>query len=87
MAISITIENLDEEVVDRLRAEAQRRGVDLSELVRELVGNRLVTRITEGDQPPYHDLDALAGTWSQEQAETFLSSVAVFGRVDEDIWK
>ncbi len=35
MAISITIENLDEEVVGRLRAEAQRRGVDWSELVRE----------------------------------------------------
>jgi len=82
MAISITIENLDEEMVVRLRAEAQRRGVDLSALVRELLGSRLGLRSMENKGPPYHDLDALAGTWSQEEAEAFLATITEFGRVE-----
>ena len=35
--------------------------------------------------PPYRDLDALAGTWSDEEAEEFLSAIADFERVDEGL--
>jgi hypothetical protein len=42
------------------------------ELVLELVQQG----IENLEAPPYHDLDALAGTWSQEQADAFLQSIA-----------
>jgi hypothetical protein len=35
----------------------------------------------------YHDLDALAGTWSDDDARSFDAAVADFGRVDQDLWK
>lgn len=87
MAISITIDNLDDEIWERLRAEAQRRGMEAGALVRELLTERLgsVAKITSANSR--HDLDTLAGTWSEEEANAFLSVVADFGHVDEDMWK
>jgi hypothetical protein len=35
--------------------------------------------------PTYDDLDHLAGTWSDEQAEEFLGAIADLERVDEDL--
>jgi len=34
-----------------------------------------------------HDLDGLAGTWSDEAANEFLAATKDLGRVDEDLWK
>ncbi len=35
----------------------------------------------------YDDLDHLAGTWSKKDAAEFERATAVFGKVDEDLWK
>ncbi|MBI4639366.1 MAG: hypothetical protein HY731_01660 [Candidatus Tectomicrobia bacterium] len=35
----------------------------------------------------YHDLDSLAGTWSDEQASEFLNAIADFEQVDEKLWQ
>ena len=35
----------------------------------------------------YSDLDHLAGTWSTQDSDDFLSATAVFEKVDEDMWK
>ena len=35
----------------------------------------------------YHDLDHLAGTWSQQDAKAFEQATAVFESVDERLWK
>jgi hypothetical protein len=31
-------------------------------------------------------LDALAGTWSQQDAESFQAAIAPLGKVDPDLW-
>jgi hypothetical protein len=36
--------------------------------------------------PIYHDLDALAGTWSEDEAVAFLQAVASFEHVDPTLW-
>jgi hypothetical protein len=36
--------------------------------------------------PTYHDLDALAGTWSEDEAAAFLQAVADFEQVDPSLW-
>lgn len=35
----------------------------------------------------HHDLDALAGTWSEADAEAFEAGVAGSARVDPELWK
>ncbi len=85
MAISITIDDLDAAVLEGLRNEAQRRGVDVNVLVKELLGRGL-TETAEMLDGPHHDLDALAGTWSDHDAEAFLAAIADLQCVDESIW-
>ncbi len=35
----------------------------------------------------HHDLDELAGTWTQREGEQFLRSIRPFEHIDADIWK
>jgi len=87
VATSITIDDMDGKILERLRAEAERRGVDIGTVVRELLNEALGPVTKETSTAPHHDLDALAGTWSDEEADSFLSTIADFDRVDEDLWK
>jgi hypothetical protein len=88
MSKSITIRHLDEATIDWLDAEARRRGTDVERIVIELIhqGAKTTTPPQEG-LPVFHDLDALAGTWTQEEAEEFLQATADFRRVDEALWQ
>jgi hypothetical protein len=86
MAVSVTI-SLDAEILQRLRAEAQARGVAVDALVHELLKEKFEAAPATTTVPPYRDLDALAGTWSDEEAAAFLSVIADFEHVDEDMWK
>jgi len=67
----------------KLRLEADRRGITIEELALELVQRGMATL----QAPPYHDLDALAGTWSKEEAEAFLKAISEFEQVDEKLWR
>ena len=84
MTISI---DLDDDIVKCLQTEARQRGMDVSAVVKELLAKKLTPTAKTPAGPPYHDLDALAGTWSEEEAKVFLSAVADFECVDEDMWK
>lgn len=35
----------------------------------------------------YDDLDYLAGTWSDEEAEEFSKHTRDFNQIDEELWK
>jgi hypothetical protein len=35
----------------------------------------------------HHDLDALAGGWSKEEAKAFQKNNQIFEKIDEDVWK
>ena len=37
--------------------------------------------------PPYHDLDAFAGTLSDAEADEFLAAIQDFGRIDPELWR
>ena len=37
--------------------------------------------------PIHHDLDHLAGTWSEEDAAEFDKATEIFQQVDEELWK
>jgi hypothetical protein len=35
----------------------------------------------------YHDLDSLAGTWTNGETQEFLTAIADFNQVDEKLWQ
>jgi len=86
MLRSITIEGIDDVTASWLVEEAGRRGVSV-----EVVAGLLLRRGLEWERrraalPTYHDLDALAGTWSEDEAVAFLQTVADFEQVDASLW-
>ena len=87
MSNSITLDNLDAELLKCLRAEAKRRGMDLGTMVKELLADSFGPLSKTTGISRHDDLDELAGTWSDDEANAFLAAIADFGRVDEELWK
>jgi hypothetical protein len=87
MSASITIDNLDPITFSRLEAEAARRGSDIPSTAVELLRGSLGVPPVQSSPDRAERLAALAGTWSDEEADAFLASIADFGRVDEELWK
>ncbi|NLF08148.1 MAG: hypothetical protein GX594_09245 [Pirellulaceae bacterium] len=87
MTISFSLDDLSASVIGKLQIEAERRGVDVKDVVIELIKDGIVHTETANSSELHHDLDALAGTWSADEAAAFLSSVSDMRKCDEDLWK
>jgi hypothetical protein len=87
MTTSITIDGLDAAVVARLRDEARRRGVDLSQVARDALQRGLPVPAAGPQVGEYHDLDFLAGTWTAEDAEEFRAAASDFDTIDPELWR
>jgi plasmid stability protein len=83
---ALTIRGLDEATSERLKHEAALRGTSVNTLVKHLlrVGLGLDRR---SPRRRHGDLDALAGTWSEQEAEEFARAVEPFERVDPELWR
>jgi hypothetical protein len=77
---TLTIEGLDADTFQRLESEAHRRGVAVSVLARTLLQQSVEATV-------HHDLDALAGTWSKEEAAAFDKATAETRRIDTEAWR
>lgn len=87
MTTQLTIRGVDERLRQALELEAQSRGISLNRAV--LVLLRRAIGLGEAAGPPlvYADLDPLAGTWTDEEADAFDRRIAEQRAVDEDLWR
>jgi hypothetical protein len=85
MSTPIVIDDIDEATVEWINQEAERRGVSTERFVLQLI--RKAIFFERSQLQTYHDLDALAGTWSEEQENEFLNVLADFEQVDEKLWQ
>lgn len=85
MSLAITIQQIDDATGAWLQQESRRRGVKVEEMALALI--RKGIRAERAALPEYHDLDALAGTWSDEEANEFLKNTADFEKIDEALWQ
>jgi hypothetical protein len=86
MPHELTLKNIDDEILRRLRFKASGRGVDLDTYIITLFKKALGIE-TENFNNEYHDLDYLAGTWTKEDAEIFAMTTENFNKIDEELWK
>ena len=85
MSLAITIQQIDDVTGTWLQQESRRRGTDI-----EVVALALIRKGIQAEQatlPEYHDLDALAGTWSEAAAKEFLKNTTDFEKIDEALWQ
>lgn len=83
----ITIHSLDEASAEWIEEEASRRGVEREILVLQLIHEGIDLEQRKAQLPTYHDLDSLAGTWSEEEADEFDRATAFFSQIDEELWR
>lgn len=87
MPKSITIHDVDDATVNWLVEEAKRQGTSVEQVAGQLLRRALEGERSESALSTYHDLDALAGTWSEEEAAAFLARIADFEQVDPELWR
>jgi hypothetical protein len=79
---TLTIEGLDPQTRERLDSEAKRRGISLP-----VLAGVLLKQSIDASGNVYHDLDFLAGTWSEAEANTFDAASARTREIDPELWK
>jgi hypothetical protein len=82
---NMSIRGLDDQTLARLKSQAEQEGSSLNSLVLRLLQG------TGGATQPdalkkFDDLDALAGTWNEEEAQAFERNTAAFAEVDATLW-
>ncbi len=80
----VTLRGIDPGLRSALDAEAERLGVSLNALILQILRRSLALH---SDAPLAHDLDALAGSWSKQEAEEFAAAVKGFEEVDPSLWQ
>lgn len=86
---TITIRKMPRELEKRIEAIAAEEGASLARTVIRLLMRATGLKqpeLTEAKGTRHHDLDDLAGTWSDAEAAEFDSSVADQRRVDPEVW-
>jgi hypothetical protein len=82
---AITLRNIPPQVQDAIRKRADAEGLSLNrtviQMLEEAAGQRASSKPTL-----HHDLDYLAGTWSDAEATAFETSLAEQRKVDPEIW-
>ena len=79
---TLIIDGVDPATFSQLEAAARERGIDPAELARDLL-QQSVRSIPAAS----HELDALAGTWSEEEAKAFDNATAGMRSVDRESWE
>jgi plasmid stability protein len=83
---TMTLRGIDERIAAALKEKARKEGVSVNALMLKVLKESLgIEKKKRG--VVYDDLDHLAGTWNKKDASEFERAIAVFEKVDEDMWK
>jgi len=83
----LTVRGIDAKLHQYLKQEAERRGESVNRYVLSLLRNAAGEEIGVQKTLRYHDLDHLAGTWTEDEAEAFDQQLAAQRTIDEEIWR
>ncbi|MEW6428533.1 MAG: hypothetical protein AB1568_10910 [Thermodesulfobacteriota bacterium] len=82
---NISLRGIDENVKKMLKKQAAQNGVSINALILDYIHKGIGIDPTR--RPRHHDLDRLAGTWTEKDQEEFADAVTMFETIDDDIWK
>ncbi len=83
---AITLRGASPALEQAIRERASASGLSLNKTVLRMLEESL-GRQTGCTRRLHHDLDHLAGTWSQEETEAFEADLADQRKVDPELWK
>ena len=83
----VTLRKLPPEIVRIVQRRAKERGTSISKAVISLLEEAAGVRQRERRVSSYDDLDALAGSWTREEAEVFEQALREQRGVDPELWR
>ena len=84
----ITIRGVPREVEEIVKEEAKRKGISLNKAFISVLESASGIKIkNRKEKAIYHDLDHLAGLWSDEESEDFMKNLENQRKIDEELWK
>ncbi len=86
METTITIKNLDDLSIEWINQKAKLQGVDLEDIIIQLIHDHMKPGEKKIDLVQYNDLDSLAGTWNVKEADDFSQAIDKFNQVDKNLW-
>lgn len=84
VASNFNLRGIPSEVMVQLKKEAKRLRISVNSLALKMIERGLGIA---HERPTYHDLDHLAGSWSQEEERVFEENTQLFQEIDKDLWK
>lgn len=78
------------DVFDSLKNIASKKGLTPEQWVSEQILKNVVAKnikITGKTETAFHDLDYLAGTWNDKDAEEFEQAASDFNKIEERLWR
>jgi hypothetical protein len=83
---TMTLRGIDDSTAKILKETAEKEGISMNAFILRVLRNALgIGKKRRYEE--YHDLDILAGTWSDEDVAEFNRDTAAFEIVDEALWK
>jgi hypothetical protein len=84
---NLSLRGIDEETATRLKTQARGQGMSVNAFLLRLIRQHVGLTTARSATRIYHDLDALAGTWSEQDTAQFLQAVANFDTIDPELWR
>ncbi|MBM4126439.1 MAG: hypothetical protein FJ247_03690 [Nitrospira sp.] len=84
---AITLRNLPPEVARTVQRRAKQKKTSMNKAVIDLLEESTGTSAHTPEPVRYHDLDHLAGTWTEKEAAAFETLITEQRRIDPELWK
>ncbi len=84
---AITLRNIPPEIARTIQRRAKQKKTSVNKAVIDLLEESAGKRAHTHAPVRYHDLDHLAGTWTESEADVFETLLAEHRRIDPELWK
>lgn len=84
---AVTLRNLPPKLAKVIRKKAEEKGVSINKAVITLLEEGTGIHKQKGKKSLHHDLDALAGSWTEEEAREFDKTLTAQRSIDLDLWR
>lgn len=85
---AVTLRNIPPDLAKLVRKKAREKGVSINKAVISLLEESMgISSKKNGKKPLYHDLDKLAGSWTEEEARDFDKALASQRIIDPELWR
>ena len=82
---AITLRNIPAEIQEAIQRRADSEGLSFNKTIIRMLGESVGSQHS-AEKRLHHDLDHLAGTWSEEEARTFEDALAEQRQIDPELW-